>query len=71
MNGADGPGITVRALRGPVTVIVLGVLFALNNLTHYSFQQTWPVLLIVFGLLSLAVRAQRPPQPPSGTGVAQ
>src|ERR1043165_2770732 len=42
-----------RAIRGPVTLITVGVLFALNNFTPYRFNQTWPVLLIVFGLLSL------------------
>jgi len=46
----------VRAIRGPVILITLGVLFALNNFTRYRFNETWPVLLIVFGLLSLAGR---------------
>jgi len=46
----------VRAIRGPVTLITVGVLFALNNFTPYRFEQTWPVLLIVFGLLSLMRR---------------
>ena len=45
-----------RAIRGPVTLITVGVLFALNNFTPYRFDQTWPVLLIVFGLLSLLCR---------------
>ena len=43
----------VSAIRGPITLITLGVLFAADHLTPYSFEQTWPVLLIVFGLLSL------------------
>jgi hypothetical protein len=42
----------------------VGVLFALNNFTPYRFEQTWPVLLIVFGLLSLARRSFDPPAPP-------
>ena len=41
-----------RAVRGPIILITVGVLFALNNLTPYGFNQTWPVLLIVIGLLS-------------------
>ena len=45
-----------RAIRGPVTLITVGVLFALNNFTPYHFRETWPVLLIVFGLLSLLGR---------------
>jgi hypothetical protein len=57
----------ICALRGPLTLITLGVLFALNNFTPWGFQQTWPVLLIVFGLLSLMRRAAAPPRPyPAG-----
>lgn len=50
----------LRAIRGPITLITVGVLFALNNFTPYRFQQTWPVLLIVFGLLSLVRRGVEP-----------
>lgn len=62
----------VRAVRWPVTLITVGGLFALNNFTDYSFGQTWPVLLIVFGLLSLLGRtagsapAGVPPGPGAG-----
>jgi hypothetical protein len=66
MNGNDVS--LARAIRGPVTLITLGVLFALNNFTPYRFHQTWPVLLIVFGLLSLLRRGTEPvpvnPVPP-------
>jgi hypothetical protein len=56
----------LRAIRGPITLITVGVLFALNNFTPYSFDKTWPVLLIVFGLLSLMRRGLEPiaPLPP-------
>ena len=54
-----------RAIRGPVTLITVGVLFAFNNFTTYGFDKTWPVLLIVFGLLSLLRRGMEPvPAPP-------
>jgi hypothetical protein len=56
----------LRAIRGPVTLITLGALFALNNLTAYRFSETWPVLLIVFGLLSLLGRNYGAPPPPDG-----
>jgi hypothetical protein len=56
----------VRAIRGPITLITVGVLFALNNFTPYGFSQTWPVLLIVFGVLSLLRRGTEPPAPPGG-----
>lgn len=46
----------MRAIRGPVMLIAAGTLFALDHFTRYGIERTWPVLLIVFGLLSLAVR---------------
>jgi hypothetical protein len=58
MNGTEGS--LIRAIRGPITLITVGVLFALNNFTPYQFRQTWPVLLIVFGLLSLLRRGTAP-----------
>ena len=58
MNGNSHE--TIRAIRGPVTLITIGVLFALNNFTRYGFDQTWPVILIVFGLLSLLRRGTQP-----------
>ncbi|MGD0668323.1 MAG: DUF5668 domain-containing protein [Bryobacteraceae bacterium] len=51
----------IRALRGPVTLITIGILFALQNFTPYNFGQTWPVLLIVLGLMSLLGRSVAPP----------
>jgi hypothetical protein len=55
----------LRAIRGPIMVITVGVLFALNNFTPYSFGETWPVLIIVAGLISLLGRGTAPPpQPP-------
>ena len=66
MNGYDAS--FVRSIRGPVTLMTVGILFALNNFTPYRFEQTWPVLLIVFGLLSLLRRgaAQRTPEAAAG-----
>jgi hypothetical protein len=63
MNGNTSYQI-IRAIRGPITLITLGVLFALQNFTRFGFDQTWPVLLIVFGLLSLMQRGAAPPRPP-------
>jgi hypothetical protein len=59
----DSDRSLVSAIRGPVTLITLGVLFALNNFTPYQFHQTWPVLLIVFGLLTLMRRSVEPIPP--------
>jgi len=56
----------IRAIKGPVILITLGVLFALQSFNIYGFDQTWPVLLIVIGLLSLMGRTTQPPPPPTG-----
>lgn len=71
MNGRP-PHPHMRALRGPIMVITVGVLFAIGNFTPYGFDQTWPVLIIVAGLVSLLGRGaplppQAPPQPPFTT----
>ena len=58
MRGSDRS--LVSAIRGPITLITVGVLFALNNFTPFRFHQTWPVLLIVFGLLTLLRRSDTP-----------
>jgi hypothetical protein len=50
----------VRAVRGPLLLITLGVLMALHRSQDVSFTKTWPVLLILFGLMKLFERlAQR------------
>ena len=70
MNGNSSYSV-IRAIRGPITLITLGALFVLHNFTRFGFDKTWPVLLIVFGLLSLLGRTTvRPPvgPPPPGTG---
>jgi len=66
----------VRAVTGPIILITIGVLFAFDRFTEFRFSQTWPILLIVVGLLKLiggGIRRyrfpgdlNRPPQPPSG-----
>jgi hypothetical protein len=43
----------LRAVRGPVMMITVGILFALDNFTQFGFSRTWPVLLVVSGILSL------------------
>ncbi len=43
----------VRAATGPIILITVGTLFALEKFTPYRFGQTWPVLLIIIGFLKL------------------
>lgn len=49
----------VQAARGPIILITIGVLFAFDRFTEFRFSQTWPVLLIVLGLLRLAGGSRR------------
>ena len=46
----------VCAIRGPIMLIALGVLLAIDHFGAAGFGRTWPVLLIVFGLFKLAER---------------
>jgi hypothetical protein len=54
----------VRAARGPVVLITLGILFALDQMQEIGFRRTWPVLFIVFGVMKLIERVLAPPLPP-------
>jgi hypothetical protein len=71
----DQSAYLVRAVTGPIILITIGVLFAFDRFTDFRFSQTWPVLLIVVGLLRLVGGGRRrryrdfpppPPTPPSG-----
>jgi hypothetical protein len=50
----------LRAIKGPVMMITIGVLFALDNFTPFGFGRTWPVLLVISGILSLGRAPMRP-----------
>ncbi|HXH66560.1 MAG TPA: DUF5668 domain-containing protein [Candidatus Limnocylindrales bacterium] len=47
---------TIRGLMGPAVVITVGVLWLLNEVHggRFYFGSTWPVILIVIGLVHLA-----------------
>jgi hypothetical protein len=61
MNDVSG---FVQAIRGPIMLIVLGALVAIDYAGIYGFWRTWPILIIVFGLLKLLERAGAKPAPP-------
>jgi hypothetical protein len=44
------------AIRGPIMLITVGTLFAVDHFGPYPFWRTWPVLIIVYGLLKLLER---------------
>lgn len=59
---------------GPAILVTLGVLFLLEEYGIARFDDTWPVLLIVIGLLSFAARTasiEGHTQPRWFTGLAQ
>ena len=57
----------VRAVRGPMLLIALGVLFVLDQQTEsLTLHRTWPILLILMGLFRLAEKLVAPP-PPAGS----
>jgi hypothetical protein len=53
----------MQAVRGPLLLITLGVLCGLHEADMVSFRYTWPVLIIMVGLLVLIERAIAPPVP--------
>jgi hypothetical protein len=60
-----GGATVMQAVRGPLLLITLGALLAVDHLGPFPFWRTWPVLIIVFGLLKLLERAVRPEAPAS------
>lgn len=43
----------MRGLIGPAILITVGVLSLLENVTNYGWDRTWPVLLVVIGLVKI------------------
>jgi hypothetical protein len=64
----------LQAARGPILLIVLGVLLAIDHFGPVSFWRTWPLLVIVYGVMKLFERLAARPQayepPPYGPGRA-
>ena len=57
----------IRALRGPILLIALGGLMALHRFDEFSLAKTWPILLILLGLMKLGERmVARTAEPPLG-----
>lgn len=53
----------IRAIRGPIVLITLGTLFWLDQSEQLSFGRTWPVLIIVIGVMKLIERMLTPAPP--------
>jgi cell wall-active antibiotic response 4TMS protein YvqF len=38
---------------GPAIMVTLGLLFLLDQQSHFEFHRTWPLLLVVIGLIKV------------------
>lgn len=56
--------LLAQAVRGPVLLITVGILFAMHQAGTISFARTWPLILIVLGFMKLIERMVAPPAPP-------
>jgi fatty acid desaturase len=55
----------VQAIRGPIMLITLGSLVAMDYFGVYGFSRTWPMLIIIFGILKLLEKIVNPPPAPN------
>ena len=56
--------LLIRRLRGPAFLILLGITALLNQWGVLSFGRSWPLYLILAGVLGLAERAAMAAAPP-------
>jgi hypothetical protein len=54
-----------QCIRGPVLLITVGILFAIHQAGLLNFSRTWPLIIIVVGIMKLIERAFS--QPGSGS----
>ncbi|HVN94107.1 MAG TPA: hypothetical protein VMT38_10445 [Terracidiphilus sp.] len=62
--------ILIRRLRGPAILLLIGVMALLSQANILGWGQSWPLILILLGLLLLAERAALASEgypPPPGT----
>jgi hypothetical protein len=57
-------GNAIQAARGPILLITVGTLIVVDYNTPFGFSHTWPILIIVFGVLKLLERVAGPPVEP-------
>ncbi|MGA8767491.1 MAG: DUF5668 domain-containing protein [Candidatus Acidiferrales bacterium] len=47
------PRCRMRGLMGPLMLITIGAIFLLGRFTSVGFEELWPVILIVAGVVLL------------------
>ncbi|MBV9302255.1 MAG: hypothetical protein JOY62_06615 [Acidobacteriaceae bacterium] len=55
-----------QAIRGPILLITIGVLFAIHQAGVINFSRTWPLIIIMIGILKLIERLLMPTSPVRG-----
>jgi hypothetical protein len=58
----------LRRMRGPIFLLTFGITAILDVYTPIDYGKSWPLYLIVWGLLKVAenaILAQNPPLPPA------
>jgi len=59
----------LRRMRAPIMLLTFGITAILDEYAGISYAHSWPLYIIVWGLLKLAenaILAQNPPQPGVG-----
>ncbi len=59
----------LRRMRGPIILLTFGITAILDEYAGIGYGRSWPLYIIVWGLLKLAENAilvQNPPVPPAG-----
>jgi len=57
--------LLIRRLRGPAFLVLVGITALLNQWGVLSFGRSWPLYLILAGVLGLAERAAMAAAPPA------
>lgn len=50
-----------QAIRGPILLITVGILFAIHQAGILAFSRTWPLIIIMIGVMKLIERMVAPP----------
>jgi len=65
----QGADVRNRSVAGPALLVTLGVILLVGDLHGPSWEHTWPVILLVLGILKLMERGYLggPPAPPAAS----
>ena len=58
----------VQAVRGPILLMTVGALFAMHQAGILLFSRTWPLIIIMIGVMKLVERMVARPIYPQAPG---